>query len=123
MPKSASLLFPFSEDFQNKSLTRTYTPNDAIRSSITSFLLTEKGQRRGNSIGSFLPSLVHKLVPSTALAGLSEELKKELQQQFAGVMFQDIVLSQTFKDNVSTLEVSITFSTAITNIESFSLIV
>ena len=118
---TASLCFPIQEDFQNKSLARNYTPNDTIKSAIVAFLLTEKGQRRGNAIGSFLPSLAHKLIPSGALPGLSEELKKELQQQFPGVIFQNITFTQSLIENVSSLNVSITFSTAITDITQFIL--
>lgn len=121
MPQSISLKFPIEEDFQNKSLARTTTPNDAIRASVISFLLTEKGQRRGNPVGSFLPSLVHRLVPVGTLPSLSEELKKELQQQFPGVLFSEVTITQSFSDNVSSLKVTIAFSTAITDITQFTL--
>lgn len=123
MPKSASLYFPFDENFQTRSLKRAETPNDAIKSAISAFLLTEKGQRRGNAIGSFLPSLVHKLIPSGTLPGLSEELKKELSTQFPGVIFNDIQITQELTDNVSSLRVLISFSTAITSVEQFQLLI
>ena len=120
---SASLHFPFTEDLNTHSLTRATTPNDAIQSAITAFLLTEKGQRRGNAIGSFLPTLQHQLIPSSALPGFADELQSELQQQFPGIIFNNITLTQNLDDQVANLEVSITFSTPITDITQFSIII
>jgi hypothetical protein len=123
MPNSACLHFPFQEDQQTRSLRRAETPNDAIQSAITAFLLTEKGQRRGNPIGSFLPSLQHKLIPSAALPGFADELTTELQQQFPGVVFTDVTLIQDLADQISNLNVSITFGTTITDVTQFTLII
>lgn len=121
--KSACLTFPFESNFLTRSLKRATTVNDAIKSGIKSFCLTERGQRRGNAIGSFLPSLQHKLIPSDALPGLSDELKAELSTQFPGVIFSDIVITQSLAGSVSTLNVSITFTTPITGIEQLNLTV
>lgn len=119
----SNLVFPFNENFLSRSLERNTTVNSTIMSAIKSFLLTEPGQRRGNPIGSMLPSLQHKLIPSQALPGLAQELKSELSKQFPGVIFQDVVLTQDLEEEVSQLRVTIAFSTAITSLEQFSFLI
>lgn len=121
--KSGSLLFPFSEDIQNGSLKRASTVNDVLKSCIRCYLLTSPGQRRGNPIGSFLPELKHKLLPNASLQGLADELKKDLTDQFPGVTFINVALSKTFENEVSNLEVTLEFGTAITELDSLSLII
>lgn len=123
MPNESNLTFPFNENFLSRSLERNQTVNTTIMSAIKAFLLTEPGQRRGNPIGSMLPALQHKLIPSQALPGLAQELKGELTKQFPGVIFQDVVLTQDLEEEVSNLRVTIAFSTAITNIEQFSFLI
>lgn len=123
MAKSASLFFPFEENSQLQSLRRAETVNETLMSAFKCYLLTAPGQRRGNPIGSFLPSLKHRLIPDNALAGLADELKKEMTDQFPGVTFTTIVFTKVIEDNVSKLKVTIQFGTPISDISEFQLIV
>jgi hypothetical protein len=122
MANSASLVFPFTENTINQSLLRAETINNTLKASILSFLLTEKGQRRGNNIGSFLPSLQHKLIPSNTLPSLEKELAQELSTQFPGVLFNNIVMEQIVEYQTITLHVNIAFSTSITGIDQITLL-
>lgn len=123
MKKSASLLFPFQNDSETNGLKRAHTVNDTISSAIKLFLLTEKGQRRGNPIGSFLPSLQHKLIPQEALSGFADELTNELTRQFPGVVFTNITLTKVLENNTSALKVNIEFGTALSDISQLELLV
>lgn len=123
MAKSGSLMFPFTEDIQSGGLKRASSVNDVLKSCIRCYLLTSPGQRRGNPIGSFLPELKHKLLPNATLQGLSDELKKDLTTQFPGVTFINIALSKTFENEVSNLEVTIQFGTAISELDELRLII
>lgn len=116
MAKSASLLLPFELDIQTQSLKRATTINDTLKSSILCFLLTEKGQRRGNPIGSTLPTLQHQLISNAELKEKAEQVKKELVAQFPGVVFNTVQLTRDFEDQQSNLQVAIEFSTALTDI-------
>lgn len=121
--KSASLLFPFQEDLTTGSLVRATTVNETISSAIKCFLLTEKGQRRGNAVGSFLPTLQHKLIPEPALAGFADELKTELTKQFPGVIFTRVDLTKDLQDNQSNLRVTLEFGTALSDISQLELLI
>lgn len=119
---SASLFFPF-EETGDGSLRRAETVNQTISSAIKVFLLTEKGQRRGNAIGSFLPTLQHKLIPEPALAGFADELKTELTKQFPGVIFTRVELTKDLQDNEANLRVSLEFGTALSDISQLELLI
>lgn len=114
--KSASLLFPFEENFETASLRRATTVNDVLASAIRCFLVTVPGQRRGNPIGSFLSSLKHKTLPSTSLPSISKELQQELSKQFPGVIFTTVTITQTYEDNVVNLHASIQFSSPVSDV-------
>lgn len=121
MPKSASLLFPFKQDGTNGSLARAYTVNDTIASAIRLFTVTKKGERRGNTIGSFLPTLKHQLVTDDQLIQYENQYKEELIKQFPGVSFIEVTIKKTMDDNIPTLAVSINFTTAVTEIQNISI--
>lgn len=121
--KSGSLAFPFQEDIQNGGLRRASSINDVLKSSIKCYILTKPGQRRGNPIGCFLSDLKHQLIPDNALSGIADELKKDLTAQFPGVNFTSVEVIKTLEDNVSNLEVTIQFGTAISDLDELSVIV
>jgi hypothetical protein len=123
MSKSACLKFPFEEDFQNRTLRRAVSVNEAIASAIRCFLLTSPGQRRGNAIGSFLPGLKHQLIPSASLPGLADELKTELVTQFKGVIFHEVNLMQDTEGGTVNLRVNISFGTPVTEISQLELFI
>lgn len=110
MRESASLIFPFRYDNENECLARAHTIEDTVLSSIRSFLITRKGSRVGSNLGSFLPELLLQGVAVSSLPGLSEELRKELENQFSGVSFLEVKLTRDLSDNVSTLKVHIKLS-------------
>ena len=111
MATNGSLQFPFSEDIYKQSLKRTTTINETIATAIRVFVLTSPGQRRGNNIGSILPSFKHQLIPDSAIDGIASEIKQELVAQFPGVSFPSVNLTQEKEENVFSLYVTITFST------------
>jgi phage baseplate assembly protein W len=119
--RSGSVHFPFQEDLKNESLLRATTVEDIIASSIKAFLVTNPGSRRGNPIGSIVPSLLHKLIPSDSLNKFEEEIKQELVTQFQGITFNRVVLTPSLEDNVSTLKIGIIFSTPISELAEITL--
>lgn len=110
MLDSASLLFPFQYDEENECLGRATTVEDTILSSVRAFLITRKGSRVGSNLGSFLTELLYQGIPLSQLPNLSAELKKELEGQFPGVNFLDVVLERDLSNNTSSLNVHITLS-------------
>ena len=125
MAKSGSVFFPFSEDVQQNSLLRATTVNDVIASSIRCYILTTPGQRRGNPIGSFIPTLKQQLVPNSSLQGLSDELKNDLTTQFPGVIFIDVAITKQIDDETRTsdLIVTIQFGTALSDVSELVILV
>jgi len=123
MAKYGCLKFPFEEDVLNQSLKHTTTLNDTIKSSIKCFILTRKGQRRGNSIGCFLLDVKHQLQSDALLIQTQERLKQELSLQFPSVNFELVVLVREITDNVSGLRVRISFSTNFSDISELSMVV
>lgn len=123
MSKSAAWKFPFEFDIHFNMLRRATTVNDTISSAIKAFLLTVPGSRRGNMIGSIVPSLKHQLIPSTALPAVEEDIKQELIEQFPGVIFTQVKLEQKIADEVVTLILRIQFTTPISDIEEIQLLV
>lgn len=110
MADSNSLIFPFKYDYQNECLLRSYTVEDTIISTIKAFLITKKGSRVGSNLGSFLPELLLQGIPSAKLSNLADELKTELESQFAGVNFLEVILNRENVDNISTLYLKIKLS-------------
>ena len=123
MNKSACLVFPFKSDYENNCLKRAENINDVLCSAMLIFLRISPGQRRGNLIGSFLPSLKHKLIPSSVLPSFEDDLKKELTDNFPEAIIHQIIMTQDQINNVIKLNVNITFSTSLTNISQFNIIV
>jgi len=121
--QSGSLHFPFEEDFQNQSLRRAETVEDVIASSIRCFLVTEPGQRRGNPIGSFVPGLLHQLIPQSKLPTIENELKQELTNQFPNVTFHQVSLVQERSDKVNNIRIGIRFSTAVTSVRDLNVLI
>lgn len=112
MRPSASALFPFKLDNENDCLARAHSIEDTLLSAIRIFLLTRKGSRVGNNVGSFLPELLLQTISSTQLPALAGELKTELITNFPGVEFLNVTLDRDLEFNVSDLVVKISFSTA-----------
>lgn len=107
---SGSLVFPFKYDNENDCMQRAFTIEEVLLASIRSFLCTRKGSRLGNNIGSFLPELLLQGIPVSKLSSLSDELKRELSNQFQGVKFISVALNREISDNVVRLRVVIKFS-------------
>jgi hypothetical protein len=127
MPTSGSLYFPFEQDGQTRGLRRAITVNQTIVSAMRAFILTDKGSRLGNPIGSFLPTLKHQLINTAQLSAASKELQKELTDQFPGVIFIDIAITKVINtDNAqptSDLQVVINFNTPLSDIQQLTLLV
>jgi phage baseplate assembly protein W len=119
--RSGSVHFPFATDLKNQSLQRAYTVEDVIASSIKAFLLTDPGSRRGNPVGSILPSLIHQLIPSNQINKFEEEIKQELVNQFPGISFQKVTLTPSLEQDVSSLKIGIIFSTPVTELSELTL--
>ncbi len=90
MLKSGSVLFPFREDLQNRSLKRATTIADVFNSSIKCFILTDPASRFGNPVGSSIPQLLHQLVLDSEINLIESEIKRELSEQFPEIEFLDI---------------------------------
>ena len=110
MIQSASLLFPFRYDNENDCMKRATTIEETLLAAMRVFLITRRGSRLGNNVGSFLPELLLTAVSKKTLYALSDELKQELQQQFVGVQFLEVLLTPEVINNTSVLKVSIKFS-------------
>jgi len=110
MNNSASAEFPFRNDNENDCLKRAETVEDTILSAIRLFLVTKKGSRLGNTIGTFVPDLLLELIPTKNLIALSSELKEELTAQFPGVDFISTNITRDFSDNVVNLIITITLT-------------
>lgn len=120
--KYGSVDFPFTEDELRQGLTRTTDINKTIVVAMTCFLMTEPGQRRGNNVGSFLAGLKQTTISSTALKGISGDLKKELSDNFPGVIILDVELTQTYEDNTVNVHCKVIFQTPISKIEELNLL-
>ena len=112
MLPSASCSFPFRLDNENDCLKRAHSIEDTLLSAIRIFLLTRKGSRIGNNVGSFLPELLLNNIAISRLPSLANELKTELITNFPGVDFLNVVMSQNLNEGSSDLIVKISFSTA-----------
>lgn len=108
---SGAWQFPFSFDNENNCLLRTYTVEDTVMSAIRAFLVTRRGSRVGNNVGSFLPELLMTIIPPSSIGAFATELRQELTQQFPGVEFLNVVMEMNRSDKVSSLIVTITFTT------------
>lgn len=110
MNNSASAEFPFVTDNENDCLKRATTVEDTVLSAMRLFLVTRKGSRPGNIIGSFIPELLLELIPLSQLQNLSSQLKEELTNQFPGVDFIDTSLNRDLSNGTVDLIVSIKFT-------------
>ena len=113
MNSSASLLFPFSYDNENECLSRAETAKDTILSSIKCFLLTKSGSRVGNNIGSILPELLLQTVSVASLPEISEAIKSELVEQFPGVDFLEVLLTQEKSERIVFLRLKVELTTPV----------
>lgn len=120
---SGSWLFPFETDYQQNSLKRATTVVDMLKSAMKAFLLTSPGERRGNNIGSVLPSYQHQLVSDNELQTISNVVKQELVEQFPGVVFYSIDITKGFDNNTFTLKVQINFSTPYSDIQQLEVFI
>lgn len=118
---SASLVFPFKYDNQNDCLKRATTIEETLLAAMRTFLITRKGSRLGNNVGSFLPELLLTAISKKTLYALSDELKQELQREFQGVQFLEVLLTPEVVDNTSVLKVNIKFSGNTGNVADLTL--
>lgn len=119
---STITLFPFAHDFEDNCLQRATTVNDTLLSAIRAWIVTKKGSRLGNMVGCFLPDIIHDLVSSDDINSMSKQLKSDATAQFPGVNFLDVNMSLDLSNRFVDLIVSITFSTAISDITEFQVI-
>ena len=120
MAKFGSLNFPFHEDTTNQSLLHTTSVNNTIASAIRAFSCTSPGQRRGNNIGSFLPTLKHQILSTGDLNIAADKYKQELSTQFPGVTFDSVDLLQTIENETIVLTAVIDFSTNFSDVMQLS---
>lgn len=109
MRKSASLKFPFREDFENNCLKRAHTVEETIISAIRLYLLTPVGSRVGNKIGCFISELLYQTIPSNNLDSFAAQLKSDLTKQFPGVEFISVTMTREINKTVD-LIVKISFT-------------
>ena len=114
--------FPFEQDLTSGALKRTNSINDTIKSAIKVFILTRPGQRRGNPVGSFIGDLKHKILPTSSYGEIANQLQQELTDNFPGVIFTNIEVSHNFENQTSTLNISITFQTALSDVEELRIL-
>ena len=110
MKQSASAYFPFVNDNTNNCLLRSFTAEDTVSSAIRCFLLTKKGSRLGNKVGSIVSNLKYQLIRDSDLPNLGEEIRKELVSQFNGITFLKVDLSKDLSGGTSNLLINIYFS-------------
>jgi hypothetical protein len=122
MLNSAVVCFPFKEDFENNCLARATNVNDTLISVMKSWILTRKGSRLGNMVGCFLPDIIYELVSINDMSGLSTRLKTDITKQFPNVTFLDVNLQLSLVNKFVDVLVNITFTTSITDITQFQLI-
>ena len=120
-----SVAFPFRQDLQRLALARTTDVNSTIAVAVRCYLLTVPGQRRGNNVGSFLTYLKHTLIANNALVGIQDNLKKDLIAQFPGVIFNQVILTQSINESTRSndLTVQLSFQTATTTVANLTLLV
>lgn len=117
---SAIAIFPFQNDYENNCLARATTINDTLLSAIRAYLVTPRGSRLGNMVGSFLPDIINDLIGINDLTGLAERLKSDLNDQFVGVNFINVSMTLDFSNNFVDLILQITFSTNYTNLQQLN---
>ena len=120
---SGSWLFPFETDYQENSLRRTTTVIEMLKSAMKAFLLTSPGERRGNNIGSSLPSYKHKLMSEGELKTISSVVKQELVDQFPGVAFYEVGVLKGIDHKSYTLKVEINYSTPYSDIQQLEVFI
>lgn len=113
--------FPFQTDNLTNALRRCDNVNDTLISIVKQFLLTRKGSRLGNPIGSSLLDMLYNLYPKADLKVQERIQKQELTEQFPEISFHNVLLNIKNINDVSTLEMKITLSTSITDILEFEL--
>lgn len=123
MPSTPSTitLFPFAHDYGDNCLQRATTVNDTLLSAMRAWIVTKKGSRLGNMVGCFLPDIIHDLIDISNVSGIGAQLKTDLIAQFPGVNFLNVSASTDLSNKFVDLIISITFSTAITDITQFEL--
>lgn len=114
-------LFPFQTDEISNCLKRCDNVNDTVISVVKQFLLTRKGSRLGNQVGSGLLDMLYNLYPNSDLKTQERIRKQELSEQFPEISFHNVELKMDLKDNVSNLVMKITLSTKITDVFEFEL--
>lgn len=110
MKPSASLKFPFKEDFENNCLKRAHTVEETIISAIRLYILTPPGSRVGNMIGCFIPELLYQLIPSGNLESYAAQLRGDLIAQFPGVEFVSVTMTRDMTQTTVDLIIKISFS-------------
>jgi len=96
--------------------------NDTLISAMKAWIVTKRGSRLGNMVGCFLPDIIHELVGYDDMAGLSQRLRIDISQQFPNVNFIKVEMSLQLDSKFVDVIVSISFSTALTDIAEFQLI-
>jgi len=110
MKNSASLKFPFKEDFENNCLKRAHTVEETIISAIRAYLVTPPGSRVGNMVGCFISELLYQLIPSGKLESYSTQLRSDLIEQFPGVEFVSVTMDRDITGATVDLIIKISFS-------------
>lgn len=94
MKRSGSAQFPFGTDNENNCLQRAETVEDIILSAIRLYIITKRGSRVGNLIGSIIPDLLLELIAVKTFAALAEQLQSDLINQFPGVDFISVSMTR-----------------------------
>ena len=122
MEQSAVVKFPFEHDYANNCLARATTVNDALISVMKSWIVTKRGSRLGNMVASFLPDTIHDLVSYDDMPNLASQLKSDMSAQFPEATILDVTMTLDMSNKFVDLIVKITFTTNVTDITDFELI-
>lgn len=110
MKNSASLRFPFKEDFENNCLKRAHTVEATVISAIRAYIVTPPGSRVGNMIGCFVSELLYQLIPNGRLESYAVQLRSDLTEQFPGVEFVSVTMERDITGSTVDLIIKISFS-------------
>ena len=89
--------------------TQTYTTQEQIKSNIINYVLTDRGERIFNpTFGSNIRASIFENITPNLLQNIQNILQGDLQLNFPGVNFQNIVITPDYDEN--TINISIPYN-------------
>jgi phage baseplate assembly protein W len=92
-----------------QTFTQTFTTQEQIKSNIINYVLTDRGERIFNpTFGSNIRASIFENITPNLLQNIQNILQGDLQLNFPGVNFQNIVITPDYDEN--TINISIPYS-------------